>query len=66
MADGGTAAADAGVQIASGVLEGSNVDITTAMVNMIELSRQYEQQIKMMSTADQNAQSASALLRSQG
>lgn len=66
MADGGVAAADADVQVVSGVLEGSNVDITTAMVNMIELSRQYEQQIKMMSTADQNAQSASALLRSQG
>ncbi|MDQ2068491.1 flagellar basal-body rod protein FlgF [Natronospira bacteriovora] len=65
MADGLEAEADAGVRLASGVLEGSNVNITTAMVNMIQLARQYETQVKMIQNADENARSASQLLRSQ-
>lgn len=65
LADGGEAMADADVSLASGVLEGSNVNVTTAMVNMIQLARQYETQVKMIQNADENAQSASILLRTQ-
>ncbi|MER2540323.1 MAG: flagellar basal body rod C-terminal domain-containing protein, partial [Azonexus sp.] len=41
---------------------GSNVNVTDAMVNLISLSRQFEMQIKMLQTADTNAQRADQLL----
>ena len=50
------------VKVAAGTLEGSNVNVTDAMVNLISLSRQFEMQIKMLQTADQNAQRADQLL----
>jgi flagellar basal-body rod protein FlgF len=52
LEDGQSAPPDAGVRIMSGVLETSNVNAVESMVNMIELSRQYEMQVKMMKTAD--------------
>jgi flagellar basal-body rod protein FlgF len=60
--NGQPAAADGRVQLASGTLEGSNVNVTDAMVNLISLSRQFEMQIKMLQTADTNAQRADQLL----
>lgn len=60
---GEVAPADAAVRLVSGVLEGSNVNTVEAMVRMIELQRQYEMQVKMMSTAKENDASATALLR---
>jgi flagellar basal-body rod protein FlgF len=36
------------------------------MVNMIELARQFDMQIKAVHSADENAQSATKLLQSQG
>ena len=39
--DGAPAPVDANVRVASGVLESSNVNVAEAMVNMIELSRQF-------------------------
>ncbi len=59
---GQPAAADERVRLASGTLEGSNVNVTDAMVNLISLSRQFEMQIKMLQTADTNAQRADQLL----
>ena len=59
---GGVAPTDETVKLASGTLEGSNVNVTDAMVNLISLSRQFEMQIKMMQTADTNAQRADQLL----
>lgn len=59
---GQPAAADENVKVTSGTLEGSNVNVTDAMVNLISLSRQFEMQIKMMQTADTNAQRADQLL----
>lgn len=38
------------------------MNVTDAMVNLISLSRQFEMQIKMMQTADTNAQRADQLL----
>ena len=54
---------DANVKVVSGMLEGSNVNIATALVNMIDLSRQFETQVKIMREAEQNADAARELLR---
>ncbi|HUA25255.1 MAG TPA: flagellar basal-body rod protein FlgF [Steroidobacteraceae bacterium] len=64
LAAGGTADADASVKIASGAIESSNVDLASAMVNMIDLARNFDLQVKAMQTADTNAQSSSQLLQS--
>ncbi|MGD8925576.1 MAG: flagellar basal-body rod protein FlgF [Thioalkalispiraceae bacterium] len=59
----GPADADANVKVVSGMLESSNVNVATALVNMIDLSRQYETQVKVMREAEQNADAARELLR---
>ncbi len=53
--------ADANVNVVSGALEGSNVNVVDAMVNMISLARQFETQMKLMQTAENNANKASQL-----
>jgi flagellar basal-body rod protein FlgF len=58
--------ADAATTVTPGTLEASNVNIASAMVNMIELARQFDMQIKAVHSADENAQSATKLLQSQG
>jgi flagellar basal-body rod protein FlgF len=63
-ADGSPAEADANVQLASGVLESSNVNLSACLVNMIELSRRFELQIKALHAADENGQSSAKLLQS--
>ena len=63
MSNGSEAPADANVRVASGVLESSNVNIADAMVNMIELSRQFDLQVKSMRTAEDDAAAAAQLLR---
>ncbi|MGS0999709.1 flagellar basal-body rod protein FlgF [Rhodanobacter sp. UC4451_H18] len=63
LADGATAQADPAVGLKSGVLESSNVDPSQTLVQMIQLSRQYELQIRSIKSADENAQSASRLLQ---
>jgi flagellar basal-body rod protein FlgF len=60
--NGQAAPVDENVKLSSGALEGSNVNVSDAMVNLISLSRQFEMQIKMMQTADTNAQRADQLL----
>ena len=59
---GEAAPADERVTLASGTLEGSNVNVTDSMINLISLSRQFEMQVKMLQTADTNAQRADQLL----
>jgi flagellar basal-body rod protein FlgF len=54
---------DASVTLTSGALESSNVNIADAMVQMIELSRRFELQVKAMHTAEEDAQAAAQLLR---
>jgi len=63
MGDGSTAQADAAVVIKSGALESSNVNPSQTLVQMIQLSRQYELQVRAIRTADDDAQSASRLLQ---
>ncbi|MCX7207664.1 MAG: flagellar biosynthesis protein FlgF, partial [Proteobacteria bacterium] len=48
--------------LASESLEVSNVNPVDQLVQMIGSQRQYDLQIKMMQTVDQNARSASQLL----
>ncbi len=61
-ADGTVLPPDASVTLASGVLEQSNVNISTCLVNMIELSRQFDLQIKSLHAAKQDSASTSKLL----
>jgi len=61
--DGTDAPADASVKLASGVLESSNVNVADAMVNMIELSRHFDLQVKAMRTAEENGAAAAQLLK---
>jgi flagellar basal-body rod protein FlgF len=61
--DGTDAAPDANVRLTSGVLESSNVNVADAMVNMIELSRHFDLQVKAMRTAEENAAAAAQLLK---
>lgn len=61
-AQGGFAPA-AGRVLTSGAYEGSNVNAASALVQMIQLQRQYEMQVKVIGRADENARSANGLLK---
>ena len=60
--NGVPADADAEVQVISGALESSNVNVVDAMVTMISLARQFEMQMKLVQSAENNANKASQLL----
>ncbi len=62
--DGAPAEPDAAVTLTSGALEGSNVNAVDALVEMIGLSRQFEMQIKLMKTAEDNDRASAELLGS--
>lgn len=57
-----TADADANVRVIGGSLEGSNVNVVDAMVNMISLARQFEMHMNLLKNAENNAGKASQLL----
>jgi flagellar basal-body rod protein FlgF len=60
--NGTQAEVDANVHIVSGALESSNVNVIDAMVTMISLARQFETQMKLVQSAENNANKASQLL----
>lgn len=62
MRNGDTAPVDEKVQAAAGYLEGSNVNPVEQMVSMISLARQFEMQVKMLQTADQNDKAATQVI----
>jgi flagellar basal-body rod protein FlgF len=62
LKNGSDAEADAATRIASGVLESSNVNVADAMVNMIELQRRFDLQVRAMKTADDNGAASARLL----
>jgi len=62
LKSGDAADADAAVKVVGGSLEGSNVNVIESMVDMIGAARQYELQMKMLTTAEQNEQKAGTLL----
>ncbi|RQW63996.1 flagellar basal body rod protein FlgF [Vibrio viridaestus] len=55
--------ADAGVKVLTGALEGSNVNAVGEMTSLIDLQRQFEMQVKMMSTAEEMDKTSDSLLR---
>jgi flagellar basal-body rod protein FlgF len=63
LKDGSDAPVDAEIKVVSGTLEGSNVSAVGALVNMIELQRKYEMQIKMMKSATDNSAASARLLQ---
>ena len=65
-ASGNPLAQDPNATLLSGALEGSNVNAVESMVGMIAAARQFEQQIKLLQTAETNDKSASQLLSLNG
>jgi flagellar basal-body rod protein FlgF len=61
--DGEPARADGSVKLQSGFLEASNVNVVDSMVNMISLSRNYEMNIKMIKSAEENSETSAQLLQ---
>jgi flagellar basal-body rod protein FlgF len=61
--DGKPVAASADVRLAQGVLEGSNVNAISAMVDMIELARNFELQSKVMKSVDENSAAGTKLMQ---
>lgn len=66
LADGAAAPPDARVRVASGALEGSNVNSVAQMVDIITHARNYEMAVKAMSTAQQMDAAGARLLNLQG
>jgi flagellar basal-body rod protein FlgF len=64
--DGTPAVADAATTVAPGALESSNVDLASCMVNMIELARRFDLQVKALHSAEENGAASSKLLQSSG
>lgn len=60
--DGNAADTDASVRIVQGAVEGSNVNVVDAMVNMINLARTFEMQSKVMQTSKENDARSSKIL----
>lgn len=54
----------AGISLVSGAVEASNVDATSMLVSMIQLSRQFEMQVRVLQNGDENARSGNSLLSS--
>ncbi|MFT7560570.1 MAG: flagellar basal-body rod protein FlgF [Flavobacteriales bacterium] len=55
--------ADADVRIVSGFLEGSNVSAVKEMMSVLNLSRQYEMQVKIMQTVKENSETSAQMMR---
>ena len=62
QASGASAPTDETAVLASGYLEGSNVNVVEQMVTMISLARQFEMQMRMLTNAQENDRSATQLL----
>ena len=63
---GGTLPANLDATLTAGALEGSNVNMTQALVDMIENQRSYEVQANMMKEAKSMDESAASLMRLPG
>ena len=53
---------DENVRLSTGVVEGSNVNAAEQMVSMISLARQFEMQVKLMTSAETNDRAATQIL----
>ena len=54
---------DANLRVVSGFLESSNVNAVEEMISNLQLSRQYEMQVKVMTTANENSEATARLLQ---
>ena len=63
--DGQPLPPDGDVKMATGVLEASNVNSISAMVHMIELSRQFEHYMKLVKVGEDMSTSSASLMRMQ-
>jgi len=61
--DGKALDASADVSLVQGALEGSNVNAVSALVDMIELARNFELQTKVMKTTDDNSAVSAKLMQ---
>jgi len=61
--DGGEAEPDPAQRLVSGALVSSNVNVVNEMVDMIELSRRFELQVKMMKTAEESAIAGASIVK---
>ncbi len=66
LMNGSVAPADAKTEVVPGNLEGSNVNTVEMMVNMISLARKFDMQMKMLTTADNDAKQASSIMNIAG
>ena len=64
--DGADLPNDPKAQVQGGALEGSNVNVVEALVDMISLARQFETHMKLLQNAQGNAQKAGSLLSMSG
>ncbi|HEY9102719.1 flagellar basal-body rod protein FlgF [Chitinimonas sp.] len=62
LRDGTPAQVDANVQMSNGMLEASNVSAVDQLVKMIDYQRNYDLQVRMLQTADQNARAAAQVM----
>ncbi|MGR9046093.1 MAG: flagellar basal-body rod protein FlgF [Gammaproteobacteria bacterium] len=63
LKNGTVAEPDANVSLVQGALEGSNVNAISAMVEMIELARNFELQTKVMTQTDENSGVSAKLMQ---
>lgn len=54
---------DADLRVVEGFLEGSNVNAVEEMISNLQLSRQYEMQVKVMATVNSNSEATARLLQ---
>jgi flagellar basal-body rod protein FlgF len=62
VANGGTLPSDPNARVTAGSLEGSNVNVTKALTDMIDASRAWETQVKMLSGAKEMDTSTAELM----
>jgi len=63
LKNGTDAVSDAGVTVTSGALESSNVNLVSALINMIDLQRRFEMDIKAMKIVEDNDEFASRMFQ---
>lgn len=56
---------DPNMSLLSGFVEGSNVNAVTELTQVLAMNRQYEMQVKLMKTADENSAATTQLLSAQ-
>lgn len=61
--NGGTLAADPQATVRQGSIEGSNVNVSATLIDMIEASRDWDMQVKMMSSAQDIDKASADLMR---